>query len=244
MSVWTTYENRITAGGTTKREAAFNRECRFLNQNLRDSLSYKKVLIDGESQEVAIIDSDNLNEKKMLSLPLADIKCGAMVEWEENFWIVTEKDANNELYTKTKLLQCNYLLKWVDEDHVIREQWCFIEDGTKYLTGEYEDRRFITSRGDSRIAMTIANNEHTSKFGRENRFLIDEPGSAEKLAYLLTKPLKVGKTYQGEGVFSFVLQESVSTDNDNLELGIADYYKHFPKVGMTSDAPEEKKGWL
>ena len=131
MSIWTTYENRITAGGATKRETAFNRECRFLNQNLRDSLSYKKVLIDGESKEVSIIDSDNLNEKKMLSLPLEDIKCGAMVEWEENFWIVTEKDANNELYTRTKLLQCNHLLKWVDENDVIREQWCFIEDGTK-----------------------------------------------------------------------------------------------------------------
>lgn len=243
MSIWTTYENRITAGGATKRETAFNRECRFLNQNLRDSLSYKKVLIDGESKEVAIIDSDNLNEKKMLSLPLEDIKCGAMVEWEENFWIVTEKDANNELYTRTKLLQCNYLLKWVDENDVIREQWCFIEDGTKYLTGEYEDRRFITSRGDSRIAMTIAKNEHTAKFGRENRFLIDEPDSAEKLAYLLTKPLKTGKTYQGEGVYSFVLQESVSTDNDNLELGIADYYKHFPKDDAGADVPE-RKGWL
>ncbi len=131
MSIWTTYENRITAAGATKRETAFNRECRFLDQNLRDSLSYKKVLIDGENKEVAIIDSDNLNEKKMLSLPLEDIKCGAMVEWEENFWIVTEKDANNELYTRTKLLQCNYLLKWVDENDVIREQWCFIEDGTK-----------------------------------------------------------------------------------------------------------------
>lgn len=74
--------------------------------------------------------------------------------------------------------------------------------------------------------MTIARNEHTVKFGREYRFLIDDPDSGDKLAYLLTKPLKVGKTYNNKGIYSFVLQEVVSTDDDNMELGIADYYKY------------------
>ena len=59
--------------------------------------------------------------------------------------------------------------------------------------------------------------------------MIDDPDSTDKLAYLLTKPLKTGKLYQGEGVYSFVLQEVVSTDDDNIFLGISDYYKHFPK---------------
>lgn len=113
--------------------------------------------------------------------------------------------------------------------YVLHEQWCIIEDGTKYLTGEYEDRDFFVTRGDSRIAMTIARNNDTVNFARNYRFLIDDPESSEMNAYLLTKPLKVGKTYNGHGVYSFVLQEVVSTDNDNFELGIADYYLHFPK---------------
>jgi len=144
----------------------------------------------------------------------------------------------------------------VDDEDIIREQWCVIEDGTKYLTGEYEDRNFIVTRGDSRISMTIAKNEHTVKFGRENRFLIDDPDANDKLAYLLTKPLKVGKSYQGNGIYSFVLQEVVSTDDDNMELGIADYYKHFPKddsstgddgTGSSDDSKTDtggKKVWL
>lgn len=98
--------------------------------------------------------------------------------------------------------------------------------------------------------MTISKNEHTVKFGRNNRFLIDDPDASDKLAYLLTKPLKTGKTYQGAGVYSFVLQEVVSTENDNMELGIADYYKHFPKEpeqGDNPDNPDEdtgKKVWI
>lgn len=98
------------------------------------------------------------------------------------------------------------------------------------LTGEYEDRNFVVTRGDSRIAMTIARNEMTAKLGRENRFLIDDPDSRLMLAYLLTKPFKLGGSYNGQGVFKFVLQEVNTTDNDNQQLGIADYYKYFPKT--------------
>lgn len=118
------------------------------------------------------------------------------------------------------------------------------------LTGEYEDRNFVVTRGDSRIAMTIARNEHTVKFDRECRFLIDDTESDHKLAYLLTKPLKLGATFNNKGVFKFVLQEVTATDDDNHELGIADYYKHFPKTtvvdGNEPTEPDDtgKKVWL
>lgn len=229
MNIWDIYQSRIETHGGTKRNAALIREQRFLNGRAKDSLSYHSVIVDGENRTVYIANSDNLNQKMMYSLPGEDFNCGGMVEWADNHWLISEKDANNELYTRVKLLQCNYLLRWVDKEGVIHEQWCIIEDGTKYLTGEYEDRQFIVTRGDSRISMTIAKNDDTAKFGRECRFIIDEPDSGDKLAYLLTKPLKVGKTYNGVGVYAFVLQEVVSTDDDNMELGIADYYKYFPK---------------
>lgn len=248
MSIWEAYQRRMGVQGLTKRESTLKREFHFLNTKLKDNLSYFDVLIDDKPQGVAIINSDNLNEKKMYSLHGDDIKCGSMVKWQDNYWLVVEKDANNEVYTRTKLLQCNHLLKWVDDDNVIHEQWCVIEDGTKYLVGELEDRNFVVTRGDSRVAMTIAKNEHTIKLNRKNRFLINDPdsGSNDKVAYLLTKPLKVGKTYQGEGIYSFVLQEVVSTEDDNIELGIADYYKHFPKNTTEEkvDKTDERKVWL
>lgn len=127
------------------------------------------------------------------------------------------------------------------------------------LTGEYEDRYFITARGDSRIYLSIARNIETVKFGRKNRFLIDDEDSPLKLAYTLSKPLKLGWSHNGDGVFKFVLQEVNTTDDDNQELGIADYYLHFPvdaepdgsesvNDGNTPDVPQEqeagKKVWL
>lgn len=83
--------------------------------------------------------------------------------------------------------------------------------------------------------MTIARNAMTVKFGRERRFLIDDPESALMLAYQLTKPFKLGGTFNNQGVFKFVLQEVNTTDDDNQELCIADYYKYFPITDSTED---------
>lgn len=244
MSVWDSYDDRINKSGSTRYEASLKREKRLLSNRMMESLSFHSVsvytpenTINVDSQEsaasvitqdVAIINSDNLNEKTLITLPDQDIESGSMVYWKGYYWLVAERDANTTVYTKAKLLQCNHLLKWVSDDKEIMKQWCVIEDGTKYLIGEYEDRQFIVTRGDSRIAMTISRNSETVKFGRTRRFLVDDPESPQKLAYSLTKPLKLGAVYNQKGIFKFVLQEVTSTADDNQELGIADYYKFFP----------------
>lgn len=148
MSVWDIYEDRITKSGLTKREAFLKREQRMLNIKVKDSLSYQTVTVFTQDnsynvsseeaqkkafiQDVTIINSDNLNEKTLITLPGEDMDCGNIIFWDDNYWIVEEKDANTTVYTKTKLRQCNHLLKWIDpESKQIIEQWCFIEDGTK-----------------------------------------------------------------------------------------------------------------
>lgn len=246
MGAWDIYEDRLSAHGRTKRDASYIREVRFINNRLPENLSYTTVdIYPGKysynidsaetgshclSQNVAIINSDNLNEKTIISMPEEDITLGSLVFWMDNYWLVTERDANTTIYTKAKLLQCNHLLKWIVGDQTIIEQWCVVEDGTKYLTGELEDRNFIVTRGDSRISVQIAKNAYTDALDRECRFLIDDDDSPHKLAYQLTKPLKKGLVYNGDGTYKFVLQEVTATEFDNHELGIADYYHHFPKV--------------
>ena len=267
MNGFDIYAERMRVRGNTRRDTALQREQRMLTEKLQHSLSFHNAVVDGEKRQVAIINSDNLNEKYIYSLPGEDIKHGAYVEWMNQVWLVVEKDYNIEVYTRAKLMQCNYLLKWVDEKHVIHEQWCVVEDGTKYLTGEYEDRNFVVTRGDSRIAITIARNKDTAKLGRQYRFLIDDPESGHMLAYALTKPLKFSAVYgmtteELNGVYKFVMQEVVTTDDDNQELGIADYYKHFlhdtyihgkpairpeeptPSALDPTDGLNERKRWL
>lgn len=240
------YTMRIEQRGGSRRGAFKNHAIHSINTFLPDNLSYTNVTIDGINQNVAIIDSDNLDEKTILSMPGETLRHGGLVDWMDNYWIIYELDANTTLRQKGILWQCNYLLKWVSEDGVIHEQWCVVEDGTKYLTGEMEDRNFIVTRGDARIAITMPKNEQTVKLNRENRFVVDDPASDKMLCFILSKPLKVGHIYgknnDNDGVFKFVLQEVTATGDDNFELRIADYYKYYPKEDISGSSASEDPG--
>lgn len=267
--IWDTYKARVTVRGASVREDTLEREKLRLTYMLDDSLSYHNVSVYEDSiitptvdefgnetdnavkQNIAIINSDNLNEKYLYSLPNEDIVLGSLIFWADNYWLVVERDANTEVYTRAKAIQCNYLLKWVhpsENGPEIREQWCQIEDGTKYMTGELEDRHFIVTRGDARIAMTIARNQYTVKFNRKSRFLVDDADADYYLSFDLSKPLKVGHTYNGKGVFKYVLSESNSSTYDNMDLGIADYYMYFPDEAQGEDNTDEhndgKRVWF
>lgn len=125
------YRSRIASKGGTLRGAALKRKVEAIYRHLPDNLSYTDAEIDGEARNVCILDSDNLNEKTIISLPGEDISAGAYVDWMNYHWLVTERDPNTTIHTRAKMIQCNYLLKWVSESGNIVEQWCFVEDGTK-----------------------------------------------------------------------------------------------------------------
>lgn len=130
--------------------------------------------------------------------------------------------------------------------------FCTITLNTLDLSGEYNDNDFIVTRGDSRIFMTIAKDKYSIQLNRENRFIIDDYNTNDVLAYRLTKPFKLGGTYNGTGVLNFVLYECNTEDTDNLDLHIANYYDHFardgsgvkPAAATTAETPDGKKVWF
>ena len=239
MSLWDAYFSRLNAQGGNRRNAVLQRERRFLNAKLPASLSYHHAVINGEQRNLAIINSDNLNQKTLCTLPGETLPHGGLVEWMNNHWLITELDANNEVYSKGIMRQCNYQLRWIADDENIVERWCIVEDGTKYLTGEYGDNEYVLTRGDTRISVTLPKDEYTVKLNRKNRFLIDSFDSPTVLAYELTKPFKLGGSYGQGGVLSYVMQECNTEDTDNFELHIANYYEHFPREdNQSSQVPK------
>lgn len=256
MNQWDSYDSRISLCGHTSRDRTKYNLMNRLSRQIPSILSYHDVDIDGEERSIVIINSDNLNQKTLCSLPGEDIRHGALVEWQNNRWIVTERDANTEIYTKCIMLQCNYLLRWINSSGEIVERWCVVEDGTKYLTGEYSDAFFVATRGDSRISVTLQKDDETIALNRDSRFIIDDYKTPDPLAYRLTKPFKLGGSFDDNGVVIFVLTECNTEYDDNLELHIADYYKYFPRedsddtvVNTNStqvDTGEEsgRRGWI
>lgn len=131
MNPWSIYRTRIEAHGSTRRNSVLQRERAFLNTKLPFNLSYHELVVDGETRNMAVLDSDNLNIKTLCTMPGEDFPHGGLVEWMNEHWLITARDANNELYTRGTMQQCNYLLRWVADDETIVERWCIVEDGTK-----------------------------------------------------------------------------------------------------------------
>lgn len=130
MSVWDSYAARLH-GADNDRNRILAHEKSVISRKLPYSLSYHTAVIDGEERQLAIINSDNLDIKTLCSLPGEDIRHGSLVEWMDQRWLVIEKDANNEVYTRAKMQQCNYLLRWINSDGEIIERWSIVNDGTK-----------------------------------------------------------------------------------------------------------------
>lgn len=244
MSVWDRYENYVTARGRTKREAHKNIEKARLWRDLPDNLSYKDILLNGEPQNVVITDTDDDSIKNIHSMPDEHLVHGGIVDWEESKWLITSLDAHNELYDSGTLTRCNHLLKWRDSNGDVQERWCIVQDGTKYLIGEKEKE--LMTIGDSRLALTIAKDDGTRQFKRGMRFLIDDPDSAEILAYEITKSNRMFNLYNGVGVYRFILREVTLTSDDNLELQVADYYgKGFKEPQIVDPEVIQTEGkWL
>lgn len=237
MNPWDLYQARSNVRGSTRRESVFNRTVDRMNRQIPSMLSYQVVFVDGERRDLVVLDSDNNDTKSICTLPGEDVRHGGSVEWMDHHWLITERDAFTEVYTKAIMRQCNYLLRWINANDEIIERWCIVEDGTRYLIGEYTDSLFVTTRGDSRITVILPKDSETIALGRDSRFIVDDYDSPSPLAYRLTKPFKLGGSYDENGILTFVMMECNTEYDDNLELHIADYYKHFPRDNVPEDNP-------
>lgn len=253
MNPWNTYHARHALHGETSRDREKYNLMNRLSRQIPSTLSYHNVDIDGEDRNIVILNSDNLNQKTLCSLPGEDIRHGAYIDWMNHKWLVTERDANSEIYTKCIMLQCNYLLRWINDSGEIIERWSVVEDGTRYLTGEFSDSFLVATKGDSRIAVTLPKDLETIALDRDARFIIDDYFSPHPLAYRLTKPFKLGGSYDENGVVIFVMTECNTENDDNIELHIADYYKHFPREEENNnssvdtsvdDLDSGRRGWI
>lgn len=236
LGAWDVYESRLDVYGPSKREMWVESQKAAFARRIVNSPSYHVVNINGIEQRVAITHRTNISEKRIFSLPGEHLKHGGVVEYGTSKWLITELDADNEIYDKGIMQRCNHILRWIGKDGKLKEKWCIVADGTKYLIGEASSRYDnLMVIGDARIAVTVGKDEDTISLTRGLRFLIDDSDVDDPLAYEITKPNRFFNSYEGEGVFRFILNEVVRTDNDNIREQIADYNNWMPPRSLDSD---------
>lgn len=219
MSAWDSYSEKMSAIGQSQREMRLTRTKETIARRIKHSLSYKNVVINGFSASVAVTRTPEKSEKNIFSLPGEHIPHGGLVEYADGIWLITEVDDSNEVYDKGLMRRCNHVLRWRSSNGTVKEKWCVVEDGTKYLIGEKASQ--VLTIGDSRVALTVGKDCDTVELKRGMRFLINDTDSDEPLAYQITKSNKLFNVYNGVGVFRFILNEVESIPEDDYDGRIA-----------------------
>lgn len=223
------YRKRLTQNGSTRQERELNQKRKDFETYMMNSLTKHQFKVYGSNvlQDCTIVDIDRVNrdgdEKSLLCRYNADIKVGDEIHLiNDGHWIVVEEEyqtiPSNRYF---KIRPCNYKLKWMDNKNIIHERWVKAIDATMYSVGiKYLDAKEVL---DGKLQIYISyDNETRELISGKNIFFY-------KFTYKLTFD-SYGGLIQHEneskeyGFLKFTLKQREITTDDNMELGICDYY--------------------
>ena len=192
-----------------------------INDDFYNTLDAYSVLINGVSQGLTILKTNNSNIKKIKSMAGETFYAGSIVDWKGSKWLVTEVDTNNEIITCGKMQECNYQLKFQDENAKIIETWIVSQNAAQYNNGESGNKTIVL--GSDQLMLFIPYNADTVKLRRGKRFFIDN-NKVNPMAYKLTRPDTTSFVKNGQGYISLIVTEDVIVGaNDRPDLMLCDY---------------------
>ena len=220
--------------GMNNVESRKEAEIRLIKSNLAhdfyNSIDCESATVNGTSTDLLITRSTDYTIKKVVTKPDEHVHLGDIINWCDTDWIIDTIDADDRINTHAKMRRCNVVLKWLDENGVIRAYSGFCEDATKY--GEGVEGGKIMQVPDFQIKVKIHLDEHSAKINRDRRFLLDasqylpqtEPLGAHPSAYIVTRRNVLTGNHAGSGYVELTLNECAFSAQDNPTLMIADYY--------------------
>lgn len=229
MADFDSYKGRVKFRGDTVRERTLYREKRFLAENAINSLSCKDCLVNGVEQKLVIDDGTLPYYKNVKSLPDEYFNAGDLVEWTDAMWLIVSCDWDKEVYTYGKMQQCNYILKWQDEDASVIERWSVVLSASKYNNGETYNNVIVV--GSNQLMVYLPIDEETLKLKSNRRLMVDFNTTNPK-CYDITRVDTVTMgydgvaqpVYDGKGCILLVLTETeFNPDVDRVDLMLCDY---------------------
>ena len=124
------YWYRVTKYGENHKEREYNYSVRNFEKYLNEHPSSVDVMVDSTHTRASII-SNKQDQYKLTKQILTSINTtinpGSIVEWNDGYWIVYQKEVNpNQAYNSCYMVECNKKLKWIDEYGVEQEEWAYI----------------------------------------------------------------------------------------------------------------------
>ena len=234
------YEARVLLKGVTERDRRIARIKDDMFSKIVHNPSYKPnaVITDsyGDERHVGLVINRGTQEyyKEFEALPDTPIYAGDYIKWGRGIWLVQSCSTDDETYKRGQLWECNWLMKWQNDNGDIVERWCFASSASKYNEGVEEDKVFILGSDQCKVYMPVDDEVLAVTKKKEMLFIIDNATSGQTRIYEAHNPSNVYSTFDVlrdddgkiHGVTDWILKETTYTlTEEEKELGVCKHRK-------------------
>ena len=146
-----TYAAMLGRHGSTRRDRIVEKSKRDTLRMGPDSPAYKEVEIEGIPHHMMIISSTVTNQKIIRTMPGDNFEIGKIMLFSKSHWLITERDADDEITVRGKIELCNRSIQWQNHDTgEIITRWAVVDK--PYFSNLNED-----------VYMTISSREFQVK---------------------------------------------------------------------------------
>lgn len=138
------------------------------------------------------------------------------------YWICIESFDRDEILCAGKLVRCNYIMKWQDDDKNIFEYPVFEINSTQYNSGEFGDKTMTL--GSSQHLLTVVADENTIALNHGHRFFWDR-NTVDPTVFKLTQNDTTAVNYDRGIVKLTVTEDQYNPKTDSIENWLCDYFK-------------------
>ena len=138
------------------------------------------------------------------------------------YWICIESFDRDEILCAGKLVRCNYIMKWQDDDKNIFEYPVFEINSTQYNSGEFGDKTMTL--GSSQHLITAIADENTIALNHGHRFFWDR-NTVDPTVFKLTQNDTTAMNYDKGLIKITVTEDQYNPKTDSIENWLCDYFK-------------------
>jgi len=157
-----------------------------------------------------------MNMKTLISEP---IQCGNTFHntKDNTWWVCTETDCIDNINYISKLTECNYCLKWQNNNGDILKYMCIDQNSTQYNSGIKESKTNTLTSAQHMITLPLV--KDTISLPYDKKFFLTYDYKNSPFVYKLTQ----NDMTSFKGLCKITLSQTEKSRNDNTELGICDY---------------------
>ena len=201
---------------------------------LGKAIKFCKGKFDGENFEIevdgeGIVQSETPDAytqgyKRQLLTRIADkVADYKYIKYDGAIWLIITEPADNCIYDKCVLHQCNYILKWQNANKDIIYCPASIENASQYNTGEEGNK--ILMLGYNQLMAYVSLDDDTAVIDRNLRLFVDY-NKVNPIPHKVTRPDTVAFSYGKNRVMCLVLTEDqYNPKTDSIENWLCDYFK-------------------